>query len=458
MKILILGAGQVGSTVAAQLAREERNDVTVVDRRPELLKDLAERLDLRTVEGHAAHPDVLRRAGAAEAEMIMAVTDSDEVNMVACQVAFALWKTPFKIARVRGAEYLAVDGLFSQQNIPIDFAISPEQLVTEHIRRLIQYPGALQVLDFAGGKVRMIAVRAKKGGPMVGSPLKVIREHVPDVETRVAAIYRRGQAIIPEGDTVIEAGDEVFVIAARRDIRTVISELRKLERPVRRMIIAGGGHIGIRLAQALETTYDVKLIERDQERALEIAQALPRTVVLSADAADEDLLKLEGIAETDVFCAVTNDEKTNILAALLAKRNGAAKVMAIINRPAFAELMQGSDIDVAISPQQITISRLLQHVRRGDVAAVHSLRRGAAEAIEVVAHGDPVTSKVVERRLDEIPLPPGATIGAIVRGEEVLMAHHDTVIHSNDHLIVFVVDRAHIPDVERLFQADVSFG
>ena len=458
MKIVILGAGQVGSTVAAELAREERNDVTVVDRNAGLLDQLAERLDIRTVVGHAAHPDVLARAGGAEAEMVIAVTDSDEVNMLACQVAFALWKTPTKIARVRALEYLATEGLFSQANVPVDITISPEQLITENIRRLMQYPGALQVLDFAGGKVRMVAVRAKLGGPLVGNPLKVIREHVPDIETRVAAVYRKGQPIIPHGDTKIEEGDEVFFIAAKRDIRTVISELRKLERPVRKVFIAGGGHIGIRLAQALEATYDVKLIERDKKRAGEIAERLQRTVVLSDDAADEAILRAEGVADVDVFCAVTNDEKTNILSALLAKKIGAAKVMAIINKPAFADLMQGSAIDVAISPQQITISRLLQHVRGGDVATVHSLRRGAAEAIELVAHGTRESSQVVDRAVQDIPLPEGATIGAIVRGDEVLMAHHDTAIRSGDHLIVFVVDRGHIVDVERLFQADVNFG
>jgi len=458
LKILILGAGQVGSTVAAELAREERNDVTVVDRNAALLAALAERLDIRTVQGHAAYPDVLARAGGAEANMIIAVTDSDETNMVACQVAFALWKTPTKIARVRAHEYLVQEDLFSQANVPVDITISPEQLVTDHIKRLMQYPGALQVLDFAGGKVRMVAVRAKAGGPLVGYPLKVIREHVPDTETRVAAVYRKGQPIIPHGDTVIEEGDEVFFIAAKRDIRTVIAELRKLERPVRRVFIAGGGHIGIRLAQALEDTYEVKLIERDKRRAAEIAEQLKRTIVLADDAAAEDILRAEGVDEVDVFCAVTNDEKTNILSALLAKKIGAAKVMAIINKPAFADLMQGSTIDVAISPQQVTIGQLLQHVRGGDVATVHSLRRGAAEAIELVAHGTRESSQVVDRALEDIPLPAGATIGAIVRGEEVLMAHHDTVIRSNDHLIVFVIERERIPDVERLFLADVNFG
>jgi len=458
LKIVILGAGQVGSTVAAELALEESNDITVVDRNPALLEQLAERLDIRTVLGNAAHPTVLAQAGGAEADMIVAVTDSDEVNMVACQVAFAQWKTPTKIARIRAPEYLNTPELFTQANVPVDITISPEQLVTEYIQRLIQYPAALQVLDFAGGRVRMVAVRARAGGALVGNQLKVIREHVPDIETRVAALYRGGRPIIPHGDTVIVEGDEVFFIASKRDIRTVISELRKIERPVRRVFIAGGGHIGIRLAQALENTYDVKLIERDKRRASEIAEQLRRTIVLGADAADEDLLRAEGVAEVDVFCAVTNDEKTNILSALLAKKIGAAKVMAIINKPAFADLMQGSAIDVAISPQQITISRLLQHVRGGDIAAVHSLRRGAAEAIELVAHGTRERSKVVEREVQEIALPEGATIGAIVRGETVLMAHHDTVIRSNDHLIVFVLDRSHIHDVERLFEAAVDFG
>jgi len=339
----------------------------------------------------------------------------------------------------------------------VDVLISPEQLVTDYVQRLIEYPGALQVLDFTGGKVQLVAVKAYYGGPLVGHELKALREHMPGIETRVAAIYRRGQAIVPEGDTVIEADDEVFFIAAKRHIRVVMKELRRLDKPVRRIILAGGGNIGIRLAKTLESKYQVKLIDHNPERSKKISEELEKTLVLFGDAADEELLLDENIDHTDVFCAVTNDDEANILSAMLAKRLGAKKVMALINRAAYVDLVQSGIIDIAISPQQATIGSLLTHVRRGDVTAVHSLRRGAAEAIEAVAHGDKSSSRVVSRAIEDIDLPPGASIGAIVRGDEVIIAHHDTVIQAEDHVILFVVDKERIPDVERLFQVSATF-
>ncbi len=457
MKIIILGAGQVGSSVAENLA-SEANDITVVDVNARLLQDLQDRLDIRTVVGNATFPVVLTRAGADDADMIIAVTNSDEANMVACQIADTLFRTPTKIARIRSVEYLSYPQLFSETAIPVNVLISPEQLVTQYIKRLIEHPGALQVLDFAGGKARLVAVRAYYGGPLVGHELSRLKEHMPGVKARVAAIFRRGQPIIPEGDTVIEAGDEVFFIAARKNIRAVMSELRRLDKPVKRIILAGGGNIGKRLAQALEGRYQVKLIERDPDRARSISEDLNRTIVLLGNAADEDLLLEENIENTDVFCALTNDDEANILSGMLAKRRGARMVMSLINRPAYVDLIQGSeDIDVAISPQQATIGSLLAHIRRGDVVNVYSLRRGAAEAIEAVAHGDRRTSKVVGRRIDEIRLPPGTTIGAVVRGNEVLMGHHDTVIEAEDHVILFLVDKRRIRDVEQLFQVGVHF-
>ncbi len=457
MKIIILGAGQVGSTVARHLAKEEVNDITVVDLRENLLRDLQDRLDINTVCGFASHPAVLRQAGAEDAEMVIAVTDSDETNMVACQVAYTLFHTPTKIARVREADYLNCPQLFKQEALPVDVLISPEQLVTEYIGRLIKYPGALQVVDFADGRVRMVGVRAFFGGPLVGHELKTIKKHIPSVETRVAAIYRKGQPIMPEGDTVIEADDEVFFIAARQNIRVVISELRKLDRPVRRVIIAGGGNIGMRLAESLEERNQVKLIERDPIRARYVSERLQHTLVLHGDAADEDLLREESIENTDVFCAVTNDEEANILSAMVAKQMGAKKVMALINRPKYAELAEDGLVDIAISPQQVTIGSLLTHIRRGDVTAVHSLRRGAAEALEAVAHGDRETSRVVGRQISEIELPHGTTIGAVVRGERVLMAHGDIEIEADDHLILFLVDKKHVSAVEKLFEVSVAF-
>jgi trk system potassium uptake protein TrkA len=315
----------------------------------------------------------------------------------------------------------------------------------------------LQVLDFADGKVQMVAVRAYYGGPLVGHELRDLKEHMPGIDARVASIFRQGQQITPGGDTVIEVDDEVFFVAASKHIRAVMGELRKKDKPVRRVILAGGGNIGLRLASAIEGRSQVKIIERDAERARVLSEMLDKTIVLLGDAADEELLLEENIESTDVFCALTNDEEANILSAMLAKRLGARKVMSLINRASYVNLVQSGTIDVAISPQQATIGSLLTHVRRGDVVMVHSLRRGAAEAIEAVAHGDHKSSRVVGRSIDEINLPRGATIGAVIRGEEVIIAHHDTVIKTDDHVILFLANKKCIQEVERLFQVGVTF-
>lgn len=456
MKIIILGAGQVGSSLAENLT-SEANDITIVDSNETILHALQDRLDLRAVTGHASHPDILRQAGADDADMLIAVTDSDETNMVACQVAYTLFHTPTKIARIRAVEYLKEKQLFSQEALPIDYLISPEQLITEYIQRLIEHPGSLQVLDFADGQVKLVGVRAYYGGPLVGHELRTLREHMPNIDTRVAAIYRRGRAIIPEGRTVIEADDEVFFVAATKHIRSVMSELRRLDKPYKRIMLVGGGNIGKRLAQALEQNYQVKLIDHNYERTRSISNELENTIVLLGDAADEELLIEENIESVDVFCALTNDDEANILSSMLAKRLGAHKVMTLINRAAYVDLVQSGEIDIAISPQQSTIGSLLAHVRRGDVVKVHSLRRGAAEAIEAIAHGDKNTSKVVGRPIGELKLPPGTTIGAIVRDKEVIIAHHDTVIEPEDHVILFLVDKKYIVEVEKLFQVGITF-
>jgi trk system potassium uptake protein TrkA len=458
MKILILGAGQVGSTAAFSLAREEANEVTIVDRNPEVLRELQDRLDVRTVVGNASHPDVIERAGGREADMIIALTSSDEINMLACQIAFTLFRTPTRIARIRARAFMSREALFGPDGIPVDVAISPSSLVTDYIDQLIRFPGALQVLDFADGRVRLVATRADRGGALIGHPLRELSKHIPNVESRVVAIYRGGRGIIPDGDTVVEEGDEVFFIAARKDIRTVLREMRKLDDPVRKVVIAGGGNIGLDLARKLETTHQVKVIERDWKRAREISEQVTRAIVLHGDSADEELLLEENIDSADVFVAVTNAEEANILSAMLAKRLGARKVMALINKIAYAELVESGTIDVAISPQQITLGSLLAHVRRGDIVKVHSLRRGAAEAIEAVAHGDARESRVVGRLIEEIRVPRGATISAIVRGDQVLMAHHDTQIVADDHVILFIADRRQIDEVERLFEVGAAFA
>jgi len=457
MKILILGAGQVGSSAAYHLSREEANEVTVVDIRPDVLRELQDRLDIRTVVGHAAHPEVLARAGANDADIVVALTDTDETNMVACQVAYTMFHTPTKIARIRAAEYMSANKLFTQDAIPIDVRISPEQLVCEYIEQLILYPGATQVLDFANGRVRLVGVMADRDGLLVGQRIATLKEHIPNTEGRIAAIYRGGTAMLPDGDTVIQEGDEVFFIADRKDIRVFMSEMRRLEDPVRRVVIAGGGNIGIRLALALEQTNQVKLIERDHRRARRISEQVSKAIVLVGDAADEELLLEENIDNVDVFCTLTNSEEANILSSMLAKRLGAHKVMALINRASYVDLVEAGSIDIAISPQQVTIGSLLAHVRRGDVAKVHSLRRGAAEAMEAVAHGSEQDSKVVGRKIEDIDLPRGSAIVALVRGEQVIIAHHDTVIESDDHVILFMTDRRTVERIEQLFQVGVSF-
>jgi trk system potassium uptake protein TrkA len=456
MKILILGAGQVGSTVAESLVGEA-NDITIVDTDGEKLQQLQDRLDLRTLTGNAAHPSVLEAAGIADTDMLLAVTQSDEVNLVACKLAASLYNTPTRIARVRATDYLNREELFNSDNFCVDFSICPEQILTEYITKLIEFPEALQVLEFADGRVSLVAVRAFEGGPLVGQPLNFLRSHMPQVETRVAAIFRQDRPIIPEGNTVVQADDEIFFIAATDNIRSVLREIRRMDKPAKRVMIVGGGNIGRRLAKALERDYQVKLIENNKKSCERLAGELANTLVLNGDGTDEKLMQQEHVEGVDVFCALTNDDENNIMSALLAKQGGAHKVLALINRSAYVGLVQGGKIDIALSPAHVTIGSLLAYVRRGDVAAVHSLRRGAAEALELVAHGDRNSSKIVGRRIEEIDLPKGATIGAIVRGEQVIMGHRDTLIESGDHVIVFVINKKTIHKVEKLFQVGIGF-
>ena len=451
----------------------EANDITVVDTDAARLKSLQDRLDLRTVTGNAAHPAILEQAGARDADMILAVTQSDETNMVACKLAATMFNIPTKVARIRSADYLSHPEIFSPENFAVDFSICPEQVLTDYIVKLIEFPESLQVLEFADGKVSLVAVRAFHGGPLVGKELQYLRTHMPQIDTRVAAIFRQDSPIIPEGNTVINDGDEVFFIAATENIRGVMRELRRMDRPVRRVMIGGGGNIGRRLAKAIENDYEVKIIEFSKSGAERLAAELDKALVLSGDVTDEELLETENIGEMDVYCALTNDDENNIMSSLLAKRMGARKAIALINRNSYVNLVQSGEIDIAISPAQATIGTLLAHVRRGDCAAVHSLRRGAAESLELIAHGDAKSSKVVGRRIEEIDLPKGTTIGAIVRRHEraapkkgdgkplydyqVIIAHHDTIIQSDDHVIVFVVNKRMVPKIEKLFQVDIGF-
>lgn len=453
MKILILGAGQVGSSLVSGLS-VEKNDIVVVDVNAGLLQDLQDRYDIATVQGNAAHPNILARAGAENADMLVAVTSDDETNMIACLIANTLFKVPKKIARVRAIEYLGYPELFSLDALPIDVVISPEQIVTRFIERLLEHPGATQVLDFADGRVRLVSVRARNGGPLVGQEIRELHRHMPNVHARITAIFRKGKPIIPNGRETIEADDEVFFVASTEEIHAVMSELGENERPYKRLMFAGGGHVGKRVAQVLENRYQLKVIEKNSRRAKKIAGDLPNTLVLEGDATDRDLLYSESIDSVDVFCAITNDDQVNILSAMLAKKLGARKVLSLVNRVAFADLVETGLVDLVLSPHQATISSLLRHLRQADVAQVYSLRGGAAEAIEAIAHGVPGKSKVVGQQLDQIKIPPGVVMGALVRGEEVLQVHHDTVIEDGDHVIMFLMDRKLIPVVERLFSRE----
>ncbi len=457
MKILVLGAGQVGSSIAEHLSKEH-NDVTVVDTDLEKLMDMQNRLDLRAVHGNASHPGVLTRAGAEDADMVVALTNSDEINMVACQVCHSIFHTPLKIARVRQSEYLDYPDLFNSDHMPIDVFISPERLVTEHIRRLIDYPGALQVMDFAHGQAQLVAILADNEGPLIGHQLREIHNYMPEgVDARVAAIFRDNKPISPDGDTVIKINDMVFFFAAKKDIKPVMRTLRHTDRPVKKVILAGGGNIGFSLAKMLEQDHSIKVIEGNKKRSRFIAEELTKALVIKGDCTSEEILFEENIDQCDIFCAVTNDDQTNLLAALMAKKMGADKVLTLISKHNYAQLLERDQIDIAISPQHITIGGLLVHVRKGNMARIHSLRNGAAEAIEVVVHGDANTSKVIGRQLKEINLPPGTTIGGIIRGKKVIIAHRNVLVKHEDHIILFVTDKRNINDVERLFHVSPTF-
>ncbi|PJG86134.1 Trk system potassium transporter TrkA [Conservatibacter flavescens] len=457
MKIIILGAGQVGTTLAENLVSED-NDITLVDNNPQRLSTLQDKHDLRAVHGIASSPRTLREAGATDADLLVAVTSSDETNMIACQMAYTLFNTPTKIARIRNADYLREkEKLFHNDVVPIDHIISPEKLVIDDIVRLIDYPGALQVAHFANERISLVVVKAYYGGPLVGYAISALKDHMPHIDSRIVSILRNDKTIRPQGSTIIEAGDEITFICATEHIKAVMSELQRLEKPYKKIMIAGGGNIGSGVAKYLEENCTVKMIERNPERAALLAEKLSKTLVFCGDPSDQSLLFEEHIESIDVFIALTSDDEANIMSALLAKRLGAKKVMVLIQRMAYINLVQGGSIDIAVSPQQATISALLGHVRKGDIVNVASLRHGIAEAIEAIAHGDEKTSSVIGKTISEIKLPSSAIIGAILRNNTVIMARKNVVIEQGDHVIVYLGDKKHVPEIEKLFQPSVFF-
>ena len=461
MNIIILGAGRVGESVAESLVSEP-NDITVVDQDPVRLRLLEERLDLRGVVGNGIQPSVLEEAGARDADMLIACAAADETNLVVCKVAHELYNIPTTIARLRSPEFVEGDRLLGREGFAVDRVICPEDSLTRHIQQLIDYPEALQVLEFARGKVCLIVVRAAAGSVLVGHRLAEIRSLIPDFEMRIVALYRADTEVEANAEAVILAGDEVFVLAATDKIRQVLTAIHMRDKPVQRLMIAGGGRVGLRLARNLKDHYEIKIIEQDARRCEYLASQLPSsTLVLHGDSVEEDLLLEENVAEMDLFLALTSDDEDNIMSAMLAKRLGARRVVALINRRAYAEMIQASAIDIAVSPAHTVIGELLTHIRRGDVVAVHSLRRGAAEALEGIARGDLKTSRLVGRRIEEIRLPRGARFGVIVRGEgddaQVLMPHHDLRVKADDHVVIFIPSKRLVREVEKMFQVTAAF-
>ena len=483
MKIIILGAGRVGESVADSLV-SERNDITVIDTDAERLRDLESRFDLRGVVGNGIEPAVLAEAGAQDTDLLIACAAQDETNLVCCKVAQLMFNIPKRIARVRSTGFQRDERLVGPEGFAVDRIICPEESLTRYIGKLIDYPEAMQVREFAGGRACLVSVRARAGAPMVGHTVAEMRNSTPDVAVRLVAIYRRfpeepDRFVACAGETRIEPGDEVFVLAAREHIAHVLATLHRRDatpvRPVRRIMIAGGGRVGLHLALELGKEpgrFLVKIIEDDSARCIELASRLPSDVlVLQGDTTDENLLGDESIDEIDLFLALTDDDEDNIMSCLLAKRLGARRVLALINRRSYADLMHGTQIDIALSPAQAMLGELLAYVRQGDVQAVHSLRRGVAEALEIVVRGDRKTSRVVGRKVSDLALPRDVHIGLIVRGlpdspdvsadelrePQVIIPRSGTVLESNDHVVFFLPHKRLVRDVEKLFRVSPTF-
>ena len=452
-KILVFGGGQVGASVAKVLS-DDGNDITLVDYDKNVLSGLKEKMDIKTIHGLASYPSVQKMADAENSDMVIAVTGSDEINMAACHVAKTLFNVPKRIARLRANEYLRSEDGFDKQNFSINDVISPNILITEYVKNILDHPGAFQAFQFASGQVQVIASTVLSNGPLAGKKLSEFKNHLPNVEVKVIAIFRDKKFIIPNGDTFILPDDDVLFLATEENMR-FISELRKAVEP-HNVMIAGGGRVGSALAEKLESIYNIKVIEKDKDHAKLISQKLNSSVVLNNDVTDETMLKNENIDEVDYFCAVTNDDQMNILSTKLAKDMGAKRTIAIINKSSYRNLVS-KEIDIVVSPEDITIGSLLAAVRASDIVGVHQIARGDGEAMEIIVHGDSKTSKLVGKKISELKLPETIIIGAIVRDDKVILANNDVEINTNDHVILFVLDKKEIPKIEKMFQVSVGF-
>jgi len=457
MKVIVCGAGQVGSNIARHLA-QENNDVTVVDQSPELIRKIGDTHDVQVVAGHASRPDILEAAGARDADMIIAVTYADEVNMIACQVAHSLFDVPTKIARVRHQSYLQPvwANLFSRDHMPIDVIISPEIEVARAVTRRLKVPGAFEMIPLAGDRVKLIGVRCGDDCPVVNTPLRQLTQLFPDLNIVVIGITRDNKTIIPTPEDQMLPGDDVFFVIDSEQLIRAMSAFGHEEQEARRLLIFGGGNIGMFLAQEIERDHpwvNAKIIEHGLERSEELAKALKRTIVVHGDVLDQEILEETNVSATETVVAVTNDDETNILASLLAKKHGCQRAITLINKGAYEPLIGTLGIDVVVSPRNITVSSILQHVRRGRIHSVHTLGEGFGELIEAEALE---TSPLVGSPLKEVKLPPGVLVGAVVRGEEVIRPDGNMVIQAKDRVVLFAAEES-VRKVEKMFSVQLEY-
>lgn len=455
MEIIILGDNEVANGLTETLSKEEHN-VTLVSTDADQLETMREECDIRTILGMPSYPDILSQAGAADADMLVAVTDNDEVNMVACEVAHALYDTPMKVARIRAKEYLDTPSLFGDGVVAIDVTICPEQMVTNHLSRLITYPGATQVYNFADGEIRMILIRPYYGGVLIGKSLVEISEYL-EAAVRVVSIFRDGKSLNLTGSTIIETGDQLLFLCASEDIKPIMQALGRFEHNNKHIMIAGGGNIGLRLAEALEEKYDVKVIDHNHQRTKHLANNLSSAIVLEGDVSDKKLLLNENIESMDVFCAVTSDDEANIMSCMQAKRLGVRNVVALVKQAAYVDLIDNSEIDIVISPQKIMIGSILAHIRRGDITKVYSLPIGTSEVLELVVHGNNKTSKAVGKAVNALKLPKGTSVAGIMRDNNTLLLQRDTIIEPDDKVLIFVEQSKCVAKIEDFFQVSATF-
>lgn len=457
MKVIVCGAGQVGFNIARYLAIEN-NDVTVIDQSAELIGRVNDSLDVQALVGHASHPDVLEQAGAPDADMLIAVTYADEVNMVACQIAHSLFNVPTKIARIRQQSYLNPmwADLFSRDHMPIDVIISPEIEVARAIGRRMSVPGAFDMIPLADDKVRVIGVRCTDKCPIVHTPLRQLTSLFPELNIIVVSIIRDGVATVPTSSDQMLPGDEVYFVADAAHVPRAMAAFGHDEKSARRVVVIGGGNIGLNLARELYEARQgitAKIIEIDRDRARRVAQALPGVTVIQGDALENDILEEANVATAGTVVAVSNDDETNILASLLAKRYGVERAVTLINKATYGPLITTLGIDVVVSPRAITVSTILQHVRRGRIRAVHSLGDGFAEVIEAEALE---TSPLVGEPLSEIDLPAGVIVGAIYRDGAVIIPRGTTVIEGSDRIILLATSES-VKKVEKMFAVRLEF-